>query len=60
MAHRSYGAPGEIGRQLRCLVAASPLRLSADYVGLGANSRPGDRSRCDNRLGDLTDNMVRS
>ena len=32
------GAPGEIGRQLRCLVAASRLRLSADGVGLGANA----------------------
>ena len=32
------GAPGEMDRQLRCLVAAMRLRLSADFVGLGANA----------------------
>jgi len=30
--------PGENERQLRCLVAAKRLRLSADFVVLGANS----------------------
>ncbi len=43
------GAPGEIdssvGRQLCCLVAASQLRLSADFVGLGALVTPSGRLR---------------
>ena len=34
------GAPGEIDRRLRDLVVASLLHLSADSVGLAANSRP--------------------
>ncbi len=43
------GAPGEtdssVGRQLYCLVAASQLRLSADFVGLGALVTPSGRLR---------------